>query len=163
MASAFEDDILRSLRRISRAIDLHSRRLAQHCNLTSPQLVCLRYLTTHGECTAGSLARGVSLSQATITGILDRLERRGVIQRQRSQTDRRRVLVSATEEGQRLAQLAPSPLQDRFASRLAALPEAGQQALDEALKQIVTMMEADGLEAAPILMTGDPLQDAGPR
>ncbi|MCA9547098.1 MAG: MarR family transcriptional regulator [Myxococcales bacterium] len=161
MSSPFEDQILGSLRRITRAIDLHSRRLAQACNLTSPQLVCLRYLATEGECTAGALARGVSLSQATITGILDRLEARGLVRRQRSAADRRQVLIELTPPGRRLASEAPSPLQDRFASQLAALPADEQARLDQVLKQVVHMMEADDLDGSPILESEDTLPPQG--
>ena len=84
MGATVEERILRSLRRISRAIELHSKQLKATHRLTAPQLICLRELRVVPHTTPCELARAVSLSQATITGILDRLESRGFIQRARN-------------------------------------------------------------------------------
>ncbi len=152
--SIYAERILRSLRRIIRAIDQHSRQLSRRFNLTVPQLVCLRQLLASGTSTPGDLARMVYLSQATVTGILDRLEAHGLIERSRSSPDRRRVLVSLTETGYRLVKRMPWPLQERFAQRLAALPEERQAAIDEVLHQVVEMMEAHEIDAWPIVGAG---------
>jgi len=151
---AIEERILISLRRITRAIDLYSRQLSKKFKLTGPQLVCLRYVKAHGPLAPSELAKAVSLSQATITGIIDRLHAQGLVTRDRSQEDRRRVIVALTEKGEALVESLPSPLQERFATRLAALPEENQQVIDTILKQIVTMMEAEELDAAPVLQAG---------
>lgn len=149
-----EDSILRSLRRITRAIDLYSRQLAKQFKLTGPQLVCLRQLHQRGALMPSELAKAVSLSQATITGIIDRLYAQGLVTRDRSEEDRRRVDVALTGAGRRVVDALPSPLQERFAKRLAELPVGNQQVIDTILKQIVSMMEADELEAAPVLQAG---------
>lgn len=154
MPSRFDDSILRSLRRITRAIDLHSRHLANIHRLTGPQLVCLRHLARHGTTTPSKLAKSVSLSQATITGILDRLENRKLITRERDKKDRRRVNLTLTKEGRDLLIDAPMPLHQTFANRLAELPEAQQESIDRVLRNIVEMMEAEDLEAAPVLSAG---------
>ena len=153
-AGAYAESILRSLRRIIRAIDQHSRRLSRKFNLTVPQLVCLRQLILSGPSTPGNLAAKVFLSQATVTGILDRLEARDLVKRERSSPDRRRVTVSLTDSGQLLATDMPWPLQERFASRLAAMPEEGQQVIDRVLRQIVDMMEVREIDAWPIVGSG---------
>jgi DNA-binding MarR family transcriptional regulator len=154
MPSRFDDSILRSLRRITRAIDLHSRHLANIHKLTGPQLVCLRHLARHGTTTPSKLARSVALSQATITGILDRLERRKLITRERDKKDRRRVNLALTKEGRDLLIDAPMPLHQTFANQLAELPEEQQERIDSVLREIVEMMEAEDLEAAPVLSAG---------
>lgn len=155
-----EERILRSLRRISRAVDLYSRKLAGSHQLTGPQLVVLRQLRVEGPQAPGRLAKTVSLSHATITGIVDRLESRGLVVRTRRTDDRRRVDVALTELGADTVQRAPSPLQERLAKRLAALPEAEQRRLEDTLGQIVEMMEARDLAAAPHLTAGDLDADA---
>jgi len=154
-ASPYAESILRSLRRIIRAIDQHSRQLTRQTRLTVPQLVCLRHLILNGPSTPGDMARKVFLSQATVTGILDRLEARELIERERSSPDRRRVIVSLTPAGRRLAMEMPWPLQERFAERLAAMPAAGQNAIDSALRQVVDMMEAREIDAWPVVGAGD--------
>ena len=74
-----EDRIVAALWQIIRAVDLHSRRLVERHGLTLPQLTTLRKAAELGNASAGALAGAVHLSQPTLTGILDRLERRSLI------------------------------------------------------------------------------------
>lgn len=153
MASELEDDILRALRRITRAIDLHSRQLANTFGLTGPQLVCLRAIAQNGDVKPSEIARDVSLSQATVTGIVDRLASRQLVSRERNERDRRVVTVSITEPGRMLVEQAPSPLQTRFVTRLNKLPPIEQVAIRDMLQRVVEMMDGEDLEAAPMLGT----------
>lgn len=159
-ASDFEEDVLRSLRRITRAIDLHSRHLATTFGLTGPQLVCLRVVAEHGPLSPSQLARDVALSQATITGIVDRLATRQLLTRERTHADRRFVTVSITDAGRALVEAAPSPLQERFAERLAGLSDEEQAIIGLTLGKIVQMMDGSELAAAPVLTNESELASA---
>jgi DNA-binding MarR family transcriptional regulator len=151
--------VLQSLRRIARAIDIHSRKLRTQYKLTTPQLVCL-LATTEGEpLTATQIARQVHLSPSTVVGILDRLEAKGLIRRERDVRDRRMVNVWVTEDGRRLAEQAPTPLQDGLAEGLSDLPEPEQEEIARSLTRIVDMMEAGHISGVPILETGAVTQD----
>ncbi|HET7922035.1 MAG TPA: MarR family transcriptional regulator [Gammaproteobacteria bacterium] len=150
----FDEAILTSLRRIMRAVDLYSRQLASRHRLTGPQLVCLRLLHRNGMMTSGHLAREATLSAGTVTGILDRLEQRGYVRRERATADKRQVTVALTEPGREAVAQAPLPLQERFQQRLAALPATHQQEILHVLDKIVSMMEAEELDAAPLLASG---------
>lgn len=152
-SSTYAESILRSLRRIGRALDQHSRRLTVRYQLTAPQVVCLQALRRIGPITPGALAREVSASQATVTGILDRLEARGLVRRDRDPVDRRRVVLTLTDAGRAVAEAAPSALQSAFESHLDRLPAEEQEALDAALRRVVEMMESE--ELAPAEATGD--------
>jgi DNA-binding MarR family transcriptional regulator len=154
------DQILRALRRVSRAIDLHSRKLASDHHLTAPQLVCLRQVAVAGPLPAGRIASGVSLSNATVTGILTRLESQGLVRRDKDEVDRRRVLVSLTEKGRELVERAPFPLQERFFRELEALPAANRSIIATVLEQVVDMMAAESLDASPVMTTGPVDADA---
>ena len=134
-------DIFMDLRRIMRAMDVYSRQLAGSHGLTGPQMLCLREITTRGSLTTGALARAVALSPATLTGILDRLEARGLVSRERRPEDKRRVLVSLTPLGKQMSQELPSPLQERFGSRMTDLPIDEQTAIRAALSSVAKMME----------------------
>lgn len=149
-----ENQILAAIRRIIRAIDLQSRRLAEEFGLTGPQLVTLQAAAELGPISASALARAVHLSKPTLTGILDRLERRGMIVRLRDELDRRSWSVSVTDAGRKTLQQTPSLLQVRFGSELARLEQWEQTMILATLQRIATMMEADDLEAAPVLVTG---------
>jgi len=149
-----EDQVLTALRRIVRAIDLHSRRLVEQSGLTGPQLVTLREVARLGRIRPGSLAKAINLSHATVTGILDRLEQRGLVTRTRDGEDRRSVIVAATPEGQVILKDAPSLLQDQFRLELSRLEEWECTMILTTLQRIATMMEAEAIEAAPVLVTG---------
>ncbi|MDH5673476.1 MAG: MarR family transcriptional regulator [Myxococcales bacterium] len=158
MSTELEDDVLRALRRIMRAIDLHSRQLATAYGLTGPQLVSLRVIADRGPISPSLLAREVSLSQATITGIVDRLAARQLVQRERSSRDRRVVTVTVTEAGRALIETAPSPLQERFVARLHALSDEEQAIIRLTLGKIVRMMGGEDIDAAPVLASEEHIQ-----
>ena len=136
-------DIFMDLRRIMRAMDVYSRQLSGSHGLTGPQMLCLREIAEHGSLTTGALALAVALSPATLTGILDRLEVRGLVSRERRPEDKRRVLVSLTAVGRQMSQELPSPLQERFGARLTELPADEQAAIRKALDSVARMMEED--------------------
>jgi len=134
-------DIFMDLRRIMRSMDVYSRQLSGSHGLTGPQMLCLREVSTRGSLTTGALAQAVALSPATLTGILDRLEVRGLVSRERRPEDKRRVLVSLTALGKQMSQELPSPLQERFGSRLSDLPADEQASIRLALGAVARMME----------------------
>jgi DNA-binding MarR family transcriptional regulator len=149
-----DEAIVSALRRIIRAIDLHSRELLVNYGLTAPQLLTLQELDRLQPTPVGTLAAAVHISQATMTGILDRLEQRGLVERTRDVQDRRSVTVTLTKEGKKFLQSAPSLLQDRFRTRLDELEPWEQTTMLSVLQRIATMMGAETLVAAPILVSG---------
>ena len=151
-------DVLITLRRIIRAIDMRSRRLMQQAGFTGPQLLVLQALGQHGEMSAGELARKVNLSQGTVTSILDRLEKRVLIERIRSHTDRRKVFVKLTEEGTTQLASAPTLLQERFIERFVELKDWEQHQILASLQRLAEMMDAQDIDAAPVLDTRQELE-----
>lgn len=149
-----EDQVIVALRRITRAIDLHSRGLMQAIGLTAPQLAALQAIGRLPPITAGALARSIHLSQATLTGILTRLESRGLVTRARSGSDRRAVVVQLTDQGRAVLETAPSLLQDRFRRELLKLQAWEQTQMLATLQRIASIMDAEGIDAAPVLSAG---------
>jgi DNA-binding MarR family transcriptional regulator len=152
------EGVLVTLRQIMRAIDLHSRRLVHDHGLTGPQLVLIRELGRADVLSVGELARRVSLSQGTVTGVLDRLEKRGLVERSRSDSDRRRVLVRLTEAGFSVLGEAPSLLQDEFVARFQMLAAWEQTLILSSLQRVASMMGAEDLEAESLLVV-EPLRE----
>lgn len=151
---AVSDQVLTALRQIIRAIDLQSKNLERKYGLTIPQLVVLREMEKNGELTVGEIARRVSLSQATVTNILDRLENRGLIRRTRSFEDKRRVMVRTTQQGNDILKKTPSVLQEHFLLKFGKLEEWEQTLVLSSLQRIVTMMNAEDIKAIPHLLSG---------
>jgi DNA-binding MarR family transcriptional regulator len=151
---SYELRILQSLRRIIRAIEIHSHKLSQNHRITGPQLGCLLALREQGPFPLGRLARALFLSPSTMVGIVDRLEEKGLVQRTRNTPDRRQVNIQLTEAGRNLAEAAPSPLQETLAEGLKRLPELEQVSITLALERVVELMGAEAISAAPVLETG---------
>ncbi|MGD2139958.1 MAG: MarR family transcriptional regulator [Burkholderiales bacterium] len=146
--------VLSAIRRIIHSVDLYSRELAAKTHITAPQLVCLITLAERGAMTATTISREVFLSPSTVVGILDRLEEKGLVKRERMSKDRRVVTVTITQEGRKLAGGAPSPLQNRLTEALSVLPLPEQIAIAKSLERVVNLMEAQHIDASPILETG---------
>jgi|SRR5690625_1747159 len=141
--------ILRAIRRITRSIALHSRQLSAYSNITAPQLVCLSKVIERGPLTATAISRQMHVSPSTVVGILDRLEDKGLIQRERGRKDRRIVYITATDAGRTLAAETPSPLQKKLAQALKQLPESEQLAITTALEKVVCLIDSETDVAAP--------------
>ena len=155
----YDLQILRSIRRIMRSVDTYSRKLRTQCKLTVPQLVCLGTVADHGPLTVSEIAHRVFLSPSTVVGILDRLESRRLITRQRDTIDRRAVNIKITAAGSKVIAEAPSALQDGLHQALRGLPMLEQATIALSLKRVVDLMEAGHLDAAPILETA-PIDNA---
>lgn len=147
------EQVIVALRRVIRAVDLHSRTLVESHGLTGPQALMLKALQ-NGSLTAGELASRVNLSQATVTDILNRLEQRGRITRIRDTQDRRRVLVQMTETGFAVLEKSPPLLQEQFVQRFNQLQDWEQSQLLSSLQRIAGMMDAEDIDAAPVLSIG---------
>jgi len=152
--TSISDEVLISLRRLIRAIDLHSRYLSKHFGLTGPQLIILRELTRAEEMSPGKLAASVSLSQATVTGITDRLEKRRLITKTKSEVDRRRVVIRTTEACHQLLKQAPPPIQESFLDQFDQLKDWEQSMILSSLQRLVQMVDAKDINAGPVLLSG---------
>ena len=151
---SYELRILQSLRRIIRAVDIHSHKLAHLHKITGPQLGCLTVIKEHGPMASGSVARKMYLSPSTVVGIIDRLEKKGLVLRSRDGKDRRQVFVSITPAGEKLIEDTPSLIQDTLARALLGLPESEQIEIAAALEKLTELMEVRHMDAAPLLETG---------
>ncbi len=143
-----------TLRRMGRNLDLHSRELEREFGLTVPQLTVLWAVGSHARMPIGRIADRISLSGATVTNIVDRLEVHGLVSRERSTGDKRQVLVSLTADGRKLLARGPQPFHECFARRLAKLDEWRQTELLSALQHIAAMMEPDSSETGPFDKSG---------
>jgi DNA-binding MarR family transcriptional regulator len=147
-------EILVSLRKIIQATDLHSRSLNKKFGLTGPQLIVLEEIHNHGQISVTGLAKAISLRQATVTDIINRLEKRGYLTKRKSVSDKRQVRISLSDEGRKVLALTPPPLQETFTERFAKLEDWEQLMLLSAFERVVSMMSAEEIDASPILAAG---------
>lgn len=147
-------EVLISLRKITQAIDLHSRSLSRDYGLTGPQLVILQEISNNDAISVTELGRLISLSQGTVTDILRRLEKKELVTKKRSSVDKRRMELCVTEKCRQILEKAPPPLQETFIDTLSRLEEWEQLMILSSLRRVVDMMSAKKIDASPILASG---------
>ena len=81
-----------------------TKQVARELGLTGPQLTVMKLLETFGDLSLSSLSERIRAQNSTVTGIIDRMEREGIVRRERSATDRRVVLIRLSDKGMKLAQ-----------------------------------------------------------
>jgi len=149
----FEYRILCALRRIIRSVDIYSRKLYTEHGLTTPQLLCLHSMSQPVNMTLSELAESVNLGTSTVNGIVDRLEARQYVVRNRSTEDRRKVYIQITQAGRDVATRAPYLLQDKLSVSLAKLDVSEQLIITKSLETVVESMEVKEVDASPNLIS----------
>lgn len=151
------DDSLIALRRILRAAELYERTLAQGVGLTPAKLRVLQILASRpdGWGTPKSLATQMGVAQGTVTSLVDKLVEIEFVTRTRSQTDRRQMNVVLTEAGRAAVEQAPSALQQRFVTAFEAMADWEQAQLVASLERVAAMLDAEDIDASPVLTIGE--------
>jgi DNA-binding MarR family transcriptional regulator len=149
------DMSLIAIRRILRATELHGRELAKAAGLTAVQVRVLQVIGETGTSTPSAVAARMGVSQATITALIDRLEQKALVRRERSERDRRQTNLILTDAGRAALDRAPDALQQRYVKRFEALPEWEQSMIVAALDRVAALLDADSLDASPVLDHGE--------
>lgn len=154
METALTNAALRALRRILRASDRSSRRLAALTGMTPSQLLVLQEVDRLEETTPTIIASTLQFGQPTVTSIVDRLTGAGYLTRQRGETDRRKVYLRVTEAGHKALDEAPDMMQAQFKERFSELPSWEQAMILSSLERLSDMLGAADLDAAPLIDAG---------
>ena len=139
-------DIVESIRRLVRAEYLDSQKMSKQYGLTGPQSLILRLLIKKGALSSADLSRQMYVTPSNITGIIDRLEKKGLVERIRKQGDRRVALITLTQSGQKLGQTIPDPIEKKIVNQLADLEPEHLQILAMAMNQILNLIDTKGAE-----------------
>ena len=142
------------LRQIIRSADMQDKEISRRTGLTPAQLMVMQTLREMFRLTTGELAKEMALTQATVTSILDRLEKKELVARERGTDDKRKVWVSLTDEGVELMKGAPTTQQDIFVRHFEDMQSWEQSTVVASLERISYMLNAHHLDAAPVLDIG---------
>lgn len=148
------DSVVSTLRQIIRAIDLQSKKLTKKYGLTGPQLIVLKEISKSPDKQISEIARNISLSQATVTSILDRLGQQGLTIRCRSDQDKRKVHILLTDKAKEIMDKKPALLQDEFTDQFSRLEEWEKNMLLASLQRLAFMMDASNIKSPPVLVSG---------
>tara|TARA_R110001583_G_scaffold71180_1_gene200824 strand:+ start:32795 stop:33271 length:477 start_codon:yes stop_codon:yes gene_type:complete len=146
-------DILIKLRKIVRSINLESKRVEKEQGVSIPQLLCLQYLAEQEDyrTNAAKLKAFLNLNASTISGILSRLEKKGLVAKLPKASDKRVTLISLTPNGMDLLQFAPITFQQKLSEKLQALSPEKLQTITEGIDLLAELMEVDEVDASPII------------
>jgi MarR family transcriptional regulator, organic hydroperoxide resistance regulator len=140
-------EIMQSLRRIFRAIHDYSNEVSDKFGITGPQLWALKTLSQYGSLSQGQLSEKMYLHPSTITGLVDRLERKGYAERDRNQKDRRVVKVQLTTKGKTLAKATPNPIHGKMIYGLRNCKKKELSSIYDSVQRLMTIMEAQNVKA----------------
>ncbi len=138
-------ETMQSLRRIFKALQNYSHEVSHRYGVTGPQLWVLKTVLKNGGLPVGELSQRMYLHPSTITGVVDRLEKKGYVSRDRDHEDRRVVIVQLTPKGRRLVKRAPNPVQGKMIHGLRQMRKEKLESIYEAVQTLVEIMEAQNL------------------
>ncbi len=145
------DKILATLKQITRALDIQSKNLTRKYGLTGPQLLVLKELYKNSSLSLKQVAENVSLSQATVTSIMDRLEKMQFVMRVRNIHDKRKVNIKLAEKATDILSMNPGLLQEQFSEQFEKLEQWEKNYLLSALQRIALMMNAENIKHVSVM------------
>ena len=139
-------EIVFAIRRLMQAGEHYTKKLNKIYNVSAAQVNCLIALHEHGPLSPSQIAKHVMVNSSTITGIIDRLEKKDLVRRLRISTDRRVVTVELTGGGQVLAQNAPPPIQQKLIDGLHKLSQNEIDEIASTLKGLIDMLDVQDIK-----------------
>ena len=154
-------DILIKLRKIVRSVNLESKRVEKEQGVSIPQLLCLQFLAEQEDykTNAVKLKAFLNLNASTISGILRRLEKKGLVAKLPKASDKRVTLISLTANGMELLKSAPITFQQKLSEKLQALPPEKLQTIIDGIDILTNIMEVDEVDASPIITSEEYISD----
>ena len=104
-------EFLRLIWALDHSLHVASKRMASSFGITGPQRLVVRLIGRHPQISAGELARVLHVHKSTITGVVQRLEARGLVRRITDAGDARRIQLTLTEAGRRVAGPVPGTVE----------------------------------------------------
>lgn len=148
-------NIVGAIRQLYRAVYLDASKMSRKFGLTASQSGVLRSLFNHGPLSSADLSRKLFVTPSNITGIIDRLEKKGYVERVRKAGDRRVALITLTPPGLEISQSLPDPIEKKLISGLAHLDPERVLNLEAAMEQILALVDAEDVTDAPLEIPQD--------
>jgi DNA-binding MarR family transcriptional regulator len=139
-------EIVGAIRKFVRAVSLDAYKMSRQYGLTGPQSSVLRTLAKYGPLSSASLSRSLYVTPSNITGIIDRLEKKDLVERVRKEGDRRIALITLTEKGVDVSHALPDPIEKRLIYGLADLETEHVRILSMVMSQILNLIDAKDVD-----------------
>lgn len=154
-------DILIKIRKIVRSINLESKKIQKEYGVSIPQVLCLNYLheAPNFQVTQGELKQFLNLNSSTVSGIVNRLEKKGLLARLPKSGDKRKVNIALTSAGDELIGSMPSLLHEQLSDKLNTLNASELMRIEESLDVLVRLLDIQSVEASPVITIEGYLED----
>ena len=139
-------EIVYSIRRLMQAGEHYTKELNKIYNVSAAQINCLLALHENGPLPPSQIAKHVMVNSSTVTGVIDRLEKKDLVKRFRISQDRRVITVELTKSGKMLAENAPSPIQQKIIDGLNQLSPSEIEQISLTLKKLTDMLDVQDLK-----------------
>jgi DNA-binding MarR family transcriptional regulator len=141
-------DILIKIRKIVRSINIESKKIQKEYGVSIPQVLCLGFLhnSENYQATQSKIRKFLNLNPSTISGIINRLENKGLVARLPKSGDKRVVTIAITSKGDDLVKQIPSLFHERLSKKLEKLDNKTVLQLLESLELLVNMLDINDLE-----------------
>ena len=153
------NEILLKIRKIVRSVNLESKKVQKEYGVSIPQILCLEYLNkaNNYQTTQKELRDYLSLNSSTVSGIINRLEKRGYIARLPKRADKRTTHIVLTSKGSDLLNQTPLLLHEKLSNQLKDMPTDHTSDINEALDLIIDYLGIDDVDASPLITIDDKL------
>jgi DNA-binding MarR family transcriptional regulator len=131
------------IQRLMQAAEHFNKELNKKHGVSIPQLNCLLALHENGPIPLSLIARYIMVNSSTVTGIVDRLEDKGLVKRTRISMDRRVITVSLTDSGRDIVQRAPFPIDEKLVMGFNRLPETERNEIIDALSKLTFILDVE--------------------
>jgi len=139
-------EIIFSIRKLMQAGEFYTKELNKKYQVSAPQLNCLLSLYENGPLPPSQIAKHIMVKSSTVTGIVDRLEQKGLVKRFRNSPDRRIITIELTDSGKNLAQNAPPPIQQKIIDGLKKLSIDELDQIILSLTKLTDMLDVQDLD-----------------
>jgi len=146
---------VRHFRVVIRSIQAHSVWVERQCGLSAAQLWALSEICRRPGVSVSDVSRALSIKPATASNLLDKIERKGLVRRERCSPDQRVVQLFVTEAGERLLDTAPGPAQGALIDALSRLDAERLAHLVDGLGGLVEELVSDEHGAAHAPLSAD--------
>jgi DNA-binding MarR family transcriptional regulator len=154
-------EILIQIRKIIRSIDIESKKIQKEYGVSIPQVLCLSFLigSPNYQATQGDIRKFLNLNSSTVSGIINRLEKKGLLARLPKSGDKRVVNIALTSAGDKLLSTMPSLLHEQLSEKLQRLEDHEIKKVEESLNTLVRLLDIEQIEASPLITLNIDIED----
>ncbi|HKJ79032.1 MAG TPA: MarR family transcriptional regulator [Prolixibacteraceae bacterium] len=155
-------DILIKIRKIVRSINLESKKIQKEYGVSIPQVLSMNYLyqSKNFQATQGEIKNFLNLNPSTTSGIINRLEGKGLLARLPKSGDKRVVNIILTSKGADLLQQIPALLHEQLSQKLAELDKNTLEQTKASLDLLINLLEINKVNAWSLITEDDYLEES---